>query len=257
VRGDIDLDADVDSIDKTIASESPVGGIVMGWDMSSSNSIRNRRGSTGRELRLEGQSARLRLLKPRLGWWTVRDPLFYSDGLNVYSYVRSSPLVHTDPFGASTGGQCINCELHQEEDCCKAVSPYDPRRHAEVVCCEGQPIICWYSSPIEGPAFAACVQAHEESHLEDAVCDGKTNGGIPGTKAGISEAASEAKAYGVSADCLRNIDCNGNQDCERAKEKKIRSAERRRDWYECVDTHGSEAGCLDSIVKELQEFGWG
>jgi RHS repeat-associated protein len=40
-----------------------------------------------------------RTYSPRLGRWLQRDPLGYVDGVNMYEYVASRPLVFTDPLG--------------------------------------------------------------------------------------------------------------------------------------------------------------
>jgi RHS repeat-associated protein len=40
-----------------------------------------------------------RTYSPRLGRWMQRDPLEYVDGVNLYVYASSSPLISTDPLG--------------------------------------------------------------------------------------------------------------------------------------------------------------
>ncbi len=42
---------------------------------------------------------RNRMYHPTLGRWLQRDPIGYVDGMNLYEYVRSSPVDHADPQG--------------------------------------------------------------------------------------------------------------------------------------------------------------
>jgi RHS repeat-associated protein len=42
---------------------------------------------------------RNRSYHPTLGRWEQRDPLGYHDAMNLYEYVKSTPLTATDPFG--------------------------------------------------------------------------------------------------------------------------------------------------------------
>jgi len=46
---------------------------------------------------------RFRVYDTGLGRWKSRDPLEYVDGMGVYAYVRSLPLVATDPLGLDSG----------------------------------------------------------------------------------------------------------------------------------------------------------
>jgi len=47
---------------------------------------------------------RARYYDPKVGRFISEDPIGLSDGLNSYSYVRSSPLTFVDPWGLSRGG---------------------------------------------------------------------------------------------------------------------------------------------------------
>jgi RHS repeat-associated protein len=42
---------------------------------------------------------RHRVLNPAVGGWGQRDPARYADGMNLYQYAKSSPLVNQDPSG--------------------------------------------------------------------------------------------------------------------------------------------------------------
>lgn len=44
---------------------------------------------------------RRRVYDPRLGRWLERDPIGYVDGMNLYQYTNSSPVVSLDPTGLS------------------------------------------------------------------------------------------------------------------------------------------------------------
>jgi RHS repeat-associated protein len=48
---------------------------------------------------LQLYTVRFRTYSPELGRWLQRDPLGPVDGVNVYQYVRSSPVLLTDPLG--------------------------------------------------------------------------------------------------------------------------------------------------------------
>ena len=63
--------------------------------------IGNDRTYTGRELDPETglQLNRFRFYHQQLGRWGHRDPIGYSDGLNLYEYVASRPIIQLDPSG--------------------------------------------------------------------------------------------------------------------------------------------------------------
>jgi len=53
---------------------------------------------------------RHRWMRPEMGRFVQRDPLWYVDGMNVYGYAVSSPLVNSDPFGLCVA-PCTECAL--------------------------------------------------------------------------------------------------------------------------------------------------
>lgn len=55
-----------------------------------------------------------RMFDPEVGRWTRRDPLGYVDGMNLYEYVSSIPIIHVDEFGYSRGLGISDCD-----DCLK------------------------------------------------------------------------------------------------------------------------------------------
>jgi len=114
VRYDIDLDGDNDATDRAIA-QTYYQGTTYGWDVLSSNpdtGTGNRKGYAGYEYHeaVSLYHIRNRVLHPELGRWTRRDPLGYVDGMSVYEYVRSSPIVDVDYMGTSSSeGICNRC----------------------------------------------------------------------------------------------------------------------------------------------------
>ncbi|MCB9846315.1 MAG: hypothetical protein H6811_10065 [Phycisphaeraceae bacterium] len=73
---------------------------------TNASDLRNRKGLAGYEWdpAIKKYHVRNRVLDPEIGRWTRRDPLEYSYGPNVYSYVNASPMVMTDQSGL---GNCI------------------------------------------------------------------------------------------------------------------------------------------------------
>ena len=47
-------------------------------------------------------TVRHRHYSPELGRWTTRDPIGYVDGMSLYEYVRSGPMIRRDPRGLSS-----------------------------------------------------------------------------------------------------------------------------------------------------------
>ena len=78
VRGDIDLDGDVDSTDKTKATSVPLTGVSLGREVLSL--FENTRGYGGYDLVTPDNGhwlARNRILLPGLGRWEIRDKIGY------------------------------------------------------------------------------------------------------------------------------------------------------------------------------------
>lgn len=62
-----------------------------------------------------------RYYAPWLGRWTSCDPLYFSDGINVYAYVNNNPIVLNDPSG--TSGKTDNKVTEGSEDVTYTTDP--------------------------------------------------------------------------------------------------------------------------------------
>jgi RHS repeat-associated protein len=101
VRGDIDLDGDVDAADKS-AIQSSFSGTTLARGALSSSAVANRCGMAGSGQLFVLSSLRdfrHRVLLVDLGRWNQRDASGYTDGANLYEYVASRPIVLLDPQG--------------------------------------------------------------------------------------------------------------------------------------------------------------
>jgi len=100
--------------------------------------VANRRGGVGFESEVTGTrwSGRNRVLASDLGRWVQRDSLEYADGLGLYVYARSSPLVESDPLGLS----CNPCKADKAKNI----------------------------TPSSGPCHFVITVTHEDTH--DAAC---------------------------------------------------------------------------------------
>jgi RHS repeat-associated protein len=103
VRYDVDLDGDIDATDSTIASAN-YQGTTLGWNVLSSSDLHNDRGYAGYRWKqnVSKYEVRHRTKDPHLGRWLTRDPLGYVDGMSVYEYAISRPIVLLDPLGLSS-----------------------------------------------------------------------------------------------------------------------------------------------------------
>jgi len=100
-RGDMDLDGDVDSADKSIAQGAPFNGRCLGRALLSMGDVKNHRSfaSYAWDSSVEFHWVRSRRLNSELGRWGGRDRFGNTDGVSVVAYVRSSPIRYVDPSG--------------------------------------------------------------------------------------------------------------------------------------------------------------
>ena len=102
VRGDTDLDGDVDATDKSKV-RTDYEGVTLGRGALSASTVAMRRGYAGYELLsgLVGNNwiARHRDLSSEVGRWLQRDKLEYADCMSLYAYVDGEVVGEEDPFG--------------------------------------------------------------------------------------------------------------------------------------------------------------
>ena len=99
VRGDLDLDGDVDSTDSSM-QQSEYDGTSLGVSTPSSSNVRNALAYSGAAY--AGASryfVRNRELDSIHGRWTRRDPLNYPGGWSLYEALLSQPYKYVDPYG--------------------------------------------------------------------------------------------------------------------------------------------------------------
>jgi RHS repeat-associated protein len=116
VRGDLDLDGDVDVNDKAAAGS--MAGTVLGWGAMSltvgSSGGGNRKGYAGYEndgVLADSQfyHVRNRVYHAGLGRWLTRDPAGYLDGPSAYAAFRMNPLAYFDPSGMLSLQCTLDC----------------------------------------------------------------------------------------------------------------------------------------------------
>ena len=107
VRGDLNLDNNVNGTDVTLATGH--SGTTLGYGKLSRPGVRSRQGYGGYETSFFNDSVlhvRHRVLKADLGRWLSRDPLGYVDGANLYEYGTSNPVATMDSMGTLCVGVC-------------------------------------------------------------------------------------------------------------------------------------------------------
>ncbi len=109
VRLDADLDGTVDYDDPTHADSIAGGYQTLGRGVLSSPAVANRVGYAGYRYDPTFKGAgrtiyhvRHRVYDADVGRWTRRDPLGYVDGMSLYEYVASRPVIGVDPRGTDT-----------------------------------------------------------------------------------------------------------------------------------------------------------
>ncbi len=80
------------------------------WNSRASSSYDNSILFAGyyRDVESDIYSVRYRNYHPDLGRWLQRDPLGYVDGMSLYEYVSSNPVMYLDPLGLAITGVGIN-----------------------------------------------------------------------------------------------------------------------------------------------------
>lgn len=120
---DLNMDGVVDDDDFGLFSphyEDVVG--VSGGHLSDRADLQNVRGWSGQSHVLNGSHIipRHRVFYAQAGTWTTHDGLRYADGMNVFEYVRSSPVRDVDPSGLNA----IPVSLPRDGDHIPPWNPY-------------------------------------------------------------------------------------------------------------------------------------
>ena len=204
VRGDVDLDGDVDEDDSSVIA-ADYSGIVLGREVLSDSDVWNRRGHCGRSIVLITcvVQGRQRVLHAEHGRWTSRDHAEYVDGPSLYQAMKSSPVALIDPTGqkscslplphaggAGGGLPAAIMENHiqdpggdpmTKEECCEEGFKQRKTNFAldfgnaagGGVCCNGTTIICNWTDkfseytkhPTSFHVVKHCIDNHENAHL--------------------------------------------------------------------------------------------
>jgi RHS repeat-associated protein len=111
VRGDLDLDGDVDATDKSTLRDN-YEGVGLGRGVLTASLVRNSRGPSGHvmESGIQGM-VRVRVLHTELGRWISRDPVGPTREDWMYANNRSNPLTNIDPDGREAQSTCSGCTL--------------------------------------------------------------------------------------------------------------------------------------------------
>ena len=98
---DVNRDGVVDSADRALVQGHADWALWTSHGRGSASRLHNRRCYAGYEYdpATAQWHVRHRVLVSEMGRWNRRDPLGYVDGMSVYEYVRSMPVVATDPSG--------------------------------------------------------------------------------------------------------------------------------------------------------------
>jgi hypothetical protein len=189
IRGDLDLDGDVDTADKTAALAH--AGTITGWKDLTSNDIGNYKGYAGYEFddviqrRWSTWHVRHRVLTSTLGRWMQADG-HGSDARSIaYSYspiasntiaFNPSPIAvvssllqpQFDAFNSQ--GQSLNSARWAQQCCAHSEQLFGPS-NGRAVCCGSVPIVCMRPDLIASSLFAisqtlSCLQEISDCVLE-------------------------------------------------------------------------------------------
>lgn len=110
---DTDFDGTYQSDEVNAYSSGPSTALPDGWisDPTSTVGPDNSIGYAGyvHNPEREDYSVRFRVYSPELGRWMQRDPAGYVDGMSLYRYGMSNPLMYTDPMGLQVSVKCVRC----------------------------------------------------------------------------------------------------------------------------------------------------
>jgi RHS repeat-associated protein len=179
---------------------------------------------TGRELDEESglYFYRARYFDCLNGRFLQRDSLEYTNGMNLYEYVRSNPINRTDPTGLwETDG---------------AANP-----SANTIVCDGAGGIRAQIGDIgdrtQTECLRDCVEQHENSHADDArtaspnLCKDKAAGTQVIFSTRAEQNASEIKASDTEITCLKDKAKNCAEKCKKIIDDRIKQMEAYRDSF--------------------------
>jgi len=191
---DLDRDGDVDSADTAIATGIGTKGALRYGELSSPGTptgnpvvagVDNIVGFVGYVFNNEVElyTVRFRWYSPELGRWLEKDPVGYVDGMHMFEYVRSKPLVARDPVGLFQDPGWVRLrEIQMLEDLKKGKGKKTEEckkqcREFIIVQWPKDPDkvnwACWYTAlpypgeAIEGDSVESAVQAILDSLEED------------------------------------------------------------------------------------------
>ena len=130
VRRDTDLDGDVDANDVTHANSITGGYQTLGRDVLTSPGVNNRIAYAGYQydptfagVDRHLYHVRYRVYDAEAGRWTRRDPLGYVDGMGLYEYVHSIPVIAHDSMGLRGCRSSNNIAQAQHSEPQEGLSP--------------------------------------------------------------------------------------------------------------------------------------
>jgi RHS repeat-associated protein len=261
ITADVNLDGDADADDLDFFTWGS-----MGWGTLSLVGNRFGYAGYQHAPELAGTvwEARNRWLDSVTGVWSRRDPLGYVDGMNLYQYVRGMALVWVDPTGAIAvpcasatgcgGGVSTVSSLglthatalppgqmgppEDEGYFCARMCARFPAAVALAVSFYGSPRICfcrgpggneWERDMPTRERFGKCVFEYESRNFTLDIVHCPENWHGPARPAGpvAQTACAKARNYRMYADCVTEIDCEGDDLC---------------DWYACI--FAASANCM-------------
>ena len=207
VRGDVDLDGDVDATDKSTAQSSHQG-TTSGWRVLSADNVANRAGYAGyqKDINLDISHVRNRVLEPHLGRWTRRDPLGYIDGMSLYEYVRSRSITNIDPM-AFASNSCASAM------CIYYDPPYWIPGHP------GVPFPKFRPSPVPTTPFLILCPGSSGALTFQLSCNSGFHGGPMGGEEAWAECKrqleSQLRSLTAKYRCAHRSSCPNSEPCKR------------------------------------------
>jgi RHS repeat-associated protein len=182
---------------------------------------------------------RHRFLHVLLGRFTSRDYIEYTDGTNLYMYLKSCPLTWRDPSGLACDPPCPYDGIDNPQDiCAKAAERKDnftgdnpAPDDGGVICSKNgtRKTACSWHKPFKVPkgiggksepdAATAiindCIRKHEQTHADSKDTNCPSNGCGRLTIPPGKQKGEESNAYKAQLDCLNaSINkCNGDANC--------------------------------------------